>query len=331
MPMRLALVALLLCGTTTAALAQSNADLPARVDRVEKELRAVQRKVFPGGNPDYFEPQITAPVATPAETGTPATSAVGDLTARVNALESQVRDLTNQAEVNNHRLDLLEQNFTRMKGDTEDRLGRLETGGANAGAAATGVSGGPGPAPFGPAGRKTPPKAGETPPPPAERGDTMADQAAEAGGAMAPVATPALASAGPAQAGDPAESAYMAGYALWSQKRYGDAEAALKDVVAKYPNSKRASYAQNLIGRSYMDDGQLSAAADAFLTSYKRFPRGERAPDSLYYLGVTLTKLKKQTQACQVYDELRDVYGATLNATLKSRVDQGRTDAKCGA
>lgn len=333
--MRFVLFALLLCGGASAALAQSTADLSGRMDRVEKELRAVQRKVFPGGNPDYFEPQITAPVAPPTQTGTPATSAVGDLTARVNALETQVRDLTNQTEVNNHRLDQLEQSFSRMKADTEDRLGHLETGGAQTGGGQNGAAQGgvatagdaAQPASFGPAGRKPPRGTDATLAPAAS--DRMGDQAAAAGGAMAapaPAATPAL-----VKTGDPAEDAYMAGYALWSQKRYADAEASLKDTVAKYPTSKRASYAQNLLGRAYMDDGQLTAAADAFLTSYKRFPRGERAPDSLYYLGLTLTKLKKQSQACQVYDELRDVYGATINATLKTRVDEGRADAKCGA
>jgi TolA-binding protein len=101
-------------------------------------------------------------------------------------------------------------------------------------------------------------------------------------------------------------------------------------VVAKYPDSARASYAQNLLGRSYLDDGQLSSAAEAFLTSYKRFPKGERASDSLYYLGVTLTQLKKSGQACQVFDEFRDVYGPTASATLKTRVAAGRADAKCG-
>ena len=322
--MRLALLSLLLCGGATMAVAQSGADLSGRVDRVEKELRAVQRKVFPGANPDYVEPQITAPAAAPSETGTPATSAVGDLTARVNALETQVRDLTNQTEVNNHRLDQLEQTVTRAKTDTEDRLGRLEAGGVGATAPGDQV------APFGPAGRK-PPRSVDAPAFAADRGDTMGDQVAGAGGAMAATVAPASSAAVPVKTGDPAEDAYMAAYALWSQKRYADAEAALKDVVARYPSSKRASYAQNLLGRAYLDDGQLSAAADAFLTSYKRFPRGERAPDSLYYLGQALTRLKKAGQACQVYDELRDVYGATINATLKSRVDQGRADAKCGA
>jgi TolA-binding protein len=333
--MRTAIFALLLATAAAApVLAQQSGDLEGRVTVVEKQLRAVQRKVFPGGNPGYFEPDMQAAPPAPDTSGTPAGSAVSDLTARVGALEASVRQLTNQTEVNNHRLDVLEQGFAKMKADTDSRLGQIEGGGApapggqpgmplpppspNAGAPVPQSGGAGSPPPFGPSGRKPLPAGVDAAPPPG--GDTMGGQAAVD---TAAPATP--------KTGDPAEDTYMAGYNLWNQKRYPEAEAKLKEVVDKYPNNRRASYAQNLIGRSYLDDNQLSSAADAFLASYKNFPRGERAPESLYYLGVTLTRLKKADRACRVFDELRDVYGATMNATLKSRVAQGRTDAKCGA
>jgi TolA-binding protein len=328
--MRAALAALLLAGTAGPVIAQSAADLPGRVDRIEKELRAVQRKVFPGGagGGEYLEPQIAAPAAPPSSEGTPAGSAVGDLTTRVAALEAQVRQLTNQSEVNNHRLDVIEQNYAKLQADTDFRLRQVETGAAGGGGTSLGTPPGSLNASSGPAGRRPPPARPAT-----SGGETMGDAAVDLT-RPAPASPPDTGAPAPtpvAKTGDPAEDGYMAGYQLWSQKRYAEAEAQLKEVVAKYPTSKRASYSQNLLGRAYMDDGQLSTAADAFLTSYKKFPRGERAPDSLYYLGVTLTKLKKGTQACQVLDELRDVYGATINPTLKSRVATARADAKCGA
>jgi TolA-binding protein len=330
MTMRLAITALLLAGTAAPVLAQADdPSLPGRVDRIEKEMRAVQRKVFPGANPQYFDPQISAPVAAPVDAGTPSNSAVSDLSQRVSALEQQVQQMTNQAEENGHRLSQLEQQYTKLKGDTDYRLGALE-GNPNGGAA---PQGGPGmgapgtgagamptpitPPPFGPPGRK--PVSGNRPAP--APAPVIAD---DSGSAPAPAPTFV-------KTGDPAEDGYMQGYALWTQKRYGDAETQLQQVVAKYPKHKRASYAQNLIGRAYLDDGQLSEAAKAFYASYKQFPRGERAPDSLYYLGVTLAKLKKNSDACQAYAEFQDVYGATANATLKAKVVQGRADAKCGA
>ncbi|HLZ77737.1 MAG TPA: tetratricopeptide repeat protein [Sphingomonas sp.] len=323
MPMRLAIIALLLAGTAAPALAQaSDNSMPGRVDRLEKEMHAVQRKVFPGGNPQYFEPQIAPPAAAPAEAGSPSGSVVTDLSQRVSALEQQVQQLTNQAEENGHRLSQLEQQYTKLQGDTEFRLNALEGHGAAPapqGAPAAGATAAT--PPFGPGGRN--PIAGKPAPttaptrPPADSSASRPAPAEEA---------PSI-----AKTGDPAEDGYMLGYMLWTQKRYGDAEAELQKVVSKYPKHKRASYAQNLIGRAYLDDGQLSEAAKAFYASYKQFPRGERAPDSLYYLGVTLTKLKKNSDACQAYAEFQDVYGATANATLKAKVAQGRADAKCGA
>jgi len=326
--MRLAIIALLLAGTAAPAFAQ-DPSIPGRVDKLEHEMHAVQRKVFPGANPDYFEPQIAPQQAPPPDAGTPASSAVSDLSQRVSALEQQMQQLTNQTEENNHRLDVLEQNYQKMKGDTDYRLNALEGHGAppqggDAGAPppppATVSNNDPnGAAPFGPKGRK--PVTGASAP-------TMADESANQAPppAAGPAAMPAL-----TKTGDPAEDQYMLGYTLWTQKRYADAETQLKAVVAKYPKHKRASYAQNLLGRAYMDDGQLSEAAKAFYTSYKQFPRGERAPDSLFYLGQTLQQLKKNADACQAYGEFNDVYGATAAPALKARVKQAQTDAKCSA
>jgi TolA-binding protein len=121
----------------------------------------------------------------------------------------------------------------------------------------------------------------------------------------------------------------MAGYRLWADKKYPEAEAALKAVVDKYPKHKRASYAQNLLGRAYLDEGKPAMAAEAFYANYQKNPRGERAPDSLFYLGQSLMQLKKPKEACRVYDELRDVYGATMPASLKDKTTKARTDAAC--
>ena len=40
-------------------------------------------------------------------------------------------------------------------------------------------------------------------------------------------------------------------------------------------------------------------------------------------------KLGKPAEACQVYDELRDVYGASLRDIVKQRLPKARSEAKC--
>ena len=121
----------------------------------------------------------------------------------------------------------------------------------------------------------------------------------------------------------------MAGYKLWTEKKYPQAEAALAAMVKKYPSHKRATYAQNLLGRALLDDGQPARAAEAFANNYKMYPRGDRAPDSLYFLGQALMKLNKASDACRVYDELDAAYPDKLTGALKTRVTAARADAKC--
>ena len=56
---------------------------------------------------------------------------------------------------------------------------------------------------------------------------------------------------------------------------------------------------------------------------------GERAADSLYFLGQALVALKKPADACKAYDELQDVYGEGVRDYLRQRLPAARTAAKC--
>ncbi|TAK12058.1 MAG: hypothetical protein EPO38_06395, partial [Rhizorhabdus sp.] len=118
---------LLLSATAVPALAQqAPMTVDKRVDKLEKEMKAVQRKVFPGGAQQYFEPEIKPQVAPPAPVGSPADSLGADLTRRVDTLEKTLAALTGQVEQNSFNLRKLEDQFARMKGDAEFRLNALE-------------------------------------------------------------------------------------------------------------------------------------------------------------------------------------------------------------
>jgi TolA-binding protein len=278
-------------------LAQQQSGIDGRVTKLEKEMKAVQRKVFPGGSTQYFEPEITPPQAAPAPApGTPASSPVADLTARVDALESQLASLTGQAEQNAFKIRQIEDAFNKYKADTDARLAAT--------APPPAVTGGAIPGPM-----------------PAAAAPAPVNEARKA--AVAAVERP--------NSGDAAEDAYMYGYRLWAAKFYPEAEVQLKSVVDKYPGHRRASFAQNLLGRSYLDAGKPALASVAFYENYQKRPQGERAPDSLAYLGQALVQLKKPKDACKVYDEFEDVYGATASASLKDIVAKGRTTAQCAA
>lgn len=295
-----------LASVTMPAAAQTSRGTAAggiegRVDRLEREMRAVQRKVFPGGAGQTVEPQITAPERQTGAPGLPATSVVADLNARVSAVESQLSQITGQVEQTQYRLRQLEDAFNVYKRATDARLKALEAGPA-------------------PAVEEDPPVTGTRPTP---------TRPAVGGPATATPTTPVVAIDRP-KTDDPAEDGYVYGYRLWQAKQYDKAIPELRTVVQKYPKHRRASYSQNLLGRTLLDQGKPALAATAFFESYQKMPNGERAPDSLYYLAQALVKMKKPaSEVCKVYDELTQVYGDRISDAMKKDVATGRTASKC--
>ncbi|MCD2323664.1 hypothetical protein LQ953_06495 [Sphingomonas sp. IC-56] len=308
--MMAAAVAAVALGTGGVAQAQT---VEVRVDKLEREMRAVQRKVFPGGAGQTVEPQITPEVNTVVP-GVPASSPLADLTQRVSSLEGQLATLTGQVEQSQYRLRQLEDAFNAYKAATDARMKGFEAPRAPApGAAVTGDTAEVDPAP-------------ETASRPAPARPAADKPAAKPTGARAQQ----LAAVAKPSSGDPAEDAYTYGYRLWQAKLYPEARAQFETVVNKYPQHRRASYSQNLLGRSYLDAGAPSLAAVAFYENYKKNPNGERAPDSLYYLADALTKLKKpSSEVCKVYNELSQLYGDRLSAEMKAGVAEGRATNKC--
>ena len=290
--------AMLATGAAVPAGAQQGAPLEGRVGRLESEMRAVQRKVFPNGAAQMVEPQIAPSTPAPSPVGVPASSAVADLSSRVTSLEQQMASMTGQIELTQHKLRMLEEQFTAYRTATDAKLA-----------------------------------AGAAPASPVPAADVAAtgDVRVPTAPRPAPTPTPAAAVAGVEKpdTGDAAEDAYLYGYRLWAAKKYPEAQAQLKKMVADFPKSRRASFAQNLLGRAYLDDGKPSLASIAFYDNYKKYPDGERAPDSLFYLGSALMKLNKPADACKVYGELTDVYGDKISAGMKADVAKARTTAKC--
>ena len=128
---------------------------------------------------------------------------------------------------------------------------------------------------------------------------------------------------------DPAEEAYDTGYQLWKSGKYDQAIGALRAFSSSYPNHRRTSWANNLAGRAMLDKGEPRAAAEVLLANYRGNPKGERAADSLFYLGQSLMKLDQPSQACKAYSELEAVYGSTMRADLQKLLPDAKAQAKC--
>lgn len=289
-----------------------------RVERLEKEMRAVQRSVFPGGSPTFFEGEI-APDKTPGERAR-SNAPVIDLTARVDALESQLQALTGQTEQNAFQLRELEKQFTAYKTEMDKRFADPSAPAAIATSASLTPTAKP---------AVTPSVA------PATVAATPAKKPAEKPAVKPTSTTPDAARLAlvkkieiPAS-GNETKDTYDYGYRLWEAKLYPEAQAQLKTVVTKWPKSSQASFAQNLLGRAYLDEGKPSLAAVAFYNNYKDRPSGARAPHSLMFMGVALDKLGRKADACKAFRELEEVYGDKAPQDVRTDAAAAKTKAGC--
>ncbi len=288
-----AIAALLAVGMTPVAAQQRPPSPDERIERLERQLRQMQRQVFPRGAPADTAGIATEPAATQ--------SSVRTIDARLNGVERQLADILRQSEENGHRLTVMQAEIARMKAEQEERLSALERAAAAAPAIQPTTTGA---LPSGP-------------PAAANNNGTVRP---------APTTTAAAVTAG---ADDPGEIAYDEGYQLWRTGKFDQAITSLRAFSSSFPKHRRASWANNLAGRALLDKGEPRAAAEALLANYRGNPKGERAADSLYYLGQALMQLKQSEQACKAYAELEAVYGSSMREELKRLLPPAKADARC--
>ena len=276
-----------------------------RIDRLERQVQQVQRQLFPKGRPADTAGFSDDPAASQ--------SSVVSLDQRLDALEKQMADLIRQSEENGNHLRSLESGLTQMKSDQDQRISAIEQKMTEAASAVPAPTSDSAAAPT----TIAPPKSKPAPKSIPTKKTADAQSPAE-GGPL--VQTPAV---------DEGEDAYSQGFHLWEAGQYDQAIAQLKAFAAAFPKHRRASYANNLIGRSLLSKGDARSAAQVFLANYRGNPAGERAADSLYYLGQAEMQLGQPGQACKVYAEFDAIYGLKARADLKKQVTDAKTQAQC--
>ncbi|WP_233999860.1 tetratricopeptide repeat protein [Porphyrobacter sp. TH134] len=329
-PLRLAGAALVSAAIIASAaapqplLAQDDA-AEARVRKLEAEVRALQRKVFPGGDARFFEPQIapgtptgTTPAA-PATGAVPSATAVTDILVRLDALEVQLQAMTARSEEQANTLSQLEQ-----------RLLALETAGAAPALSAPGSApalqpaptlSAPAPAPITPAATPT-----VRPAVPAITPAPSAAAAATGPSAARLAAVQAIAKPQTADAGD---DEYSYGFRLWSAGFFPEARQQLTKFVEQYPNHPRISFGRNLLGRAFLDDKMPEDAARWFLRNYQSNKAGDRAPDSLLYLGASMIAMNDTKRACIALAEFAETYPLIASGRLATDYQANRAKVKC--
>ena len=301
----IAALAAMLATSGAPAFAQDNAD--ARIRKLEAEIRALQRRVFPGGDGRYFEPDISAP-ANGSSSASPQTTAVTDILARLDALESSIQALTSQVEMANNTQRGMEQRLAVLEGTSTTRTASNGTTSIlpNAGSTAT-----PTPTPT--------PRPATPAPTPAPT--PSAAPSAERLAAVRAIAKP--------QTDDAGDDDYSYGFRLWEAKFYPEAQQALAAFVEKYPDHWRTTYGRNLLGRAFLDNGQAREAAPWFLQNYQADNDAARAPDSLLFLAEAMIQLQDTDRACIALAEFSETYPAIASGRLSDQYESNRRKVKC--
>lgn len=325
--LRLAGAMLIAAGTATVVTApapafaqDSTAD--ARIRKIEAEVRALQRKVFPGGDGRFFEPQIgpggdpAAPTTTSSSPAAPSSTAVTDILVRLDTLETQLRGLTARSEEQANALSQMEL-----------RLAALETA-ANMPITTTPPSGASLPA-FQPAPTSAPATTVPTVRPPVQT--APAPTPAPAASVAAPSASrlAAVQAITKPQTADAGDDEYSYGFRLWSAGFYPEARQQLTKFVEQYPNHPRISFGRNLLGRAFLDDNLPDEAARWFLRNYQANKAGDRAPDSLLYLGKAMIAKNDTRKACIALAEFGETYPLVATGRLADEYRNSLAKVKC--
>lgn len=291
--------------TSLPAAAQDVDD--ARIRKIESEVRALQRTVFPGGTGRFFEPEISGSAAAPSTTVPNSSTAVTDILARLDALEAQLQSLTAQTEQNTNSLSLL-----------TTRVAALEAPASSAPIAAQPIASAPA-AILGAmtGGASTAAKPVQSAPVKATPSGPTAARLA----AVQEIAKP--------QTDDPGDDEYSYGFRLWDAGFYPEAQQQLTLFVEKYPNHSRLSYGRNLLGRAYLDDGKAKEAAPWFLRNYQADKQAARAPDSLLFLAEAMIAQKDTSRACIALAEFGETYPALAAGRLADQYQSTLRKVKC--
>jgi tol-pal system protein YbgF len=302
------------------ALAQTVED---RLGRLEREMQNIERKVYVNDLPPQASPYQGAPVQL-AQAGNYA------LEDRMNGLERQITNLTGQVEDLDIKIRQLTARLDKLTTDLEFRLGQLEGGQAGGSPRPATAGAAPSQPPLGrpvelpstaPLTQQPPPQVGVLRPPPPGTDYRPSTPA--------PLTPPPQqqAPAGP-PAGGSVEQQYEAAQQMLRAGQYAAAEQTLRDIVTKNPRHPFAASAQYWLGETYYVRQDYQNASIAFADGYKNYPKGNKAPDTLLKLGMSLSALKKDQDACAVYDRLNKEY-PTAPEIVRRRATEERRKSRC--
>ena len=294
--------------------------LAVELQRIRRDLSDLQAYVYSGKK----RPASTAPSGAASQGGE--LEAVSRMQVQIQGLESQIRELTGRIEKVEYGVATLTDRVDRLANDVEARFQALEQGGPGVAAVA--------PPPAAAAGRSVAPSAtgiptgqGSAQLKPGELILGTLPRSGNGGEPPKPSAAPAPASVS-AAAPTTARGQYDQAFELLRKGAYDDAAAGFKKFVEVHPDHALASNAMFWHGETFYVRKNYAEAARIFLDGYKRYPKGNKAPDSLYKLGRSLALINEKKSACATLKKLLKTFPNT-SPRLKRNTERELQNLRC--
>jgi tol-pal system protein YbgF len=143
------------------------------------------------------------------------------------------------------------------------------------------------------------------------------------------VDTKAATAAAPANATNatPREQ-YNRAFSYLQQRNYAEAEKTFKSFVTANPTDSLTGNALFWLGETYSAQKNYPDAASQYLDSYRKFPKGSKAVESLLKLGVSLQSMGEKQQACQTFARVLKEH-PDAPSSLKQRAESEKKQAGC--
>ncbi len=120
------------------------------------------------------------------------------------------------------------------------------------------------------------------------------------------------------------QAEYNKAYNALKKGDYKTAESAFTSFMKKYPTSSLAGNANYWLGETYYARKQYEQAVGIFADGFTKYKNNSKAPDNLLKLGLSMSALKRKTDACTAFTSLPKEFPKAAQ-TLK---DRAKAEAK---
>lgn len=273
-----------------------------RLNQLENQIQTLSRSVYRGAPPP----------AGGADTVGTSNAALSVFEDRLRAIEEQQRTMIGQVEKLGFDVRQMQDQIQKFQADTDLRFQQVGSAAAVTTPAATTT-------------RSTTTTTLPADELAATPGDTSIDAAVRTSGNSTGGTLGTLG----ASSGSTPEALYESAFADVRESNFDAAQTKFNAFMTAHSTHALAGNAQYWLAETYYVRGDYRQSAKLFAKGYQDYPQGQKAPDCLLKLGLSLAKLGQKEDACLSLQQLQNEFPGD-NSPVNRRAKQEMTQLGCG-